>query len=171
MIYILDHVTRLYKTVVQFVLRRLRRILGFPSFQQMQIIAQHPQAMHLIVTESPRQRIGLFQRHSCRGLVRIDAEVIGQLLCGLIAAQAEQPRHKINHIPGSPAAKAIEIIPVQLHAGMQVIVEGAADHVAPVDLAAVVLGGLLHSDSRFYSFKQIHRLCPPSFIDGICPSA
>ena len=68
-------------------------------------------------------------------------------------------------------AKAIEIIPVQLHAGMQVIVEGAADHVAPVDLAAVVLGGLLHSDSRFYSFKQIHRLCPPSFIDGICPSA
>ena len=88
-----------------------------------------------------------------------------------VAAQTEQPRRKVDHIAGGPAAKAVEIIPVQLHAGMPVIVEGAADHVAPVDLAAVVLGGLLHSNSRFYSFKQIHRLCPPSFIDGICPSA
>jgi len=161
MIYILDHMTRFHKTVVQFVLRRLRRILGFPSFQQVQIIAQHPLTVHLIVTESPRQRIGLVQRHRCRGLVLVDAEIIGQLLCGLVAAQAEQPRHKVDHIPCSPAAEAVEVILVQLHAGMPVIMEGAADHVAPVDLAAVVLGGLLHGDNGFYCFKQIHRLCPP----------
>jgi hypothetical protein len=36
---------------------------------------------------------------------------------------------------------------------MPVIVEGAADHIAPVDLTAVVFGGLLHGDSGFYSFK------------------
>ena len=29
----------------------------------------------------------------------------------------------------------------------------------------------MSGDSGFYSFKQIHRLCPPLFIDGICPSA
>ena len=145
--------TGFHKAVIQFILRRLRGIFDLPAFQQMQIIAEHPLAVYLIVAESPRQRIGLFQSHRCRGLVRVDAKVIGQLLCGLVAAQAEQPRHKIDHIPGSPAAKAIEIIPVQLHAGMPVIVEGAADHIAPVDLTAVVFGGLLHGDSGFYSFK------------------
>ena len=32
--------------------------------------------------------------------------------------------------------------------------------------------GLLHGDSGFYCFKQIHRLCPPKkSLDGICPSA
>ena len=171
MIYILHHPARLHKAVVQVVLQRLRGILSLPAFQKMQVVAQHPLAVHLVIPEGLRQRIWFVQHHRCRGLVRVDAKVIGQLLCGLVAAQAEQPRHKIYHIPGSPAAKAIEIIPVQLHAGMPVIVEGAADHIAPVDLTAVVFGGLLHSDSRFYSFKQIHRLCPPSFIDGICPSA
>ena len=154
MIHILDHMTRLCKTVVQFIFRRLWGVLDLPAFQQVQIIAQHPLAVHLIVAEGPCQRIRLFQCHSCRGLVRVHTEVIGQLLCCLVAAQAEQPRHKVDHIAGGPAAKTIKVILIQLHAGMPVIVEGAADHVAPVDLAAVVLGGLLHGDRVFHSFKK-----------------
>ena len=145
--------TRLCKTVVQFIFRRLWGVLDLPAFQQMQVVAQHPLAVHLIVTEGPRQRIGLFQGYRCRGLVRVDAEVIGQLLCGLVAAQTKQPRHKVDHVPGGPAAKAVKIIPVQLHARMPVIMEGAADHIAPVDLEAVVFGGLLYSDRVFHSFK------------------
>jgi hypothetical protein len=40
---------------------------------------------------------------------------------------------------------------------LPVIVEGAADHVAPVDLAAVVLGGLLHGDRVFAENMQFHH--------------
>lgn len=76
MIYILDHMTRLHKAIVWIFLRQLWGVLDFPVFQQMQIIAQHPLTVHLIVAEGPRQRIGLFQCHGCRGLVRVDAEVI-----------------------------------------------------------------------------------------------
>jgi hypothetical protein len=94
-----------------------------------------------------------------QGLVWVDAEVIGWLLCGFVAAQTEQSCYKDDHIAGGPTAEAVKLILVQLHAGMPVIVEGAADHVAPVGLEAVAFHGLLHGDSRFYSFKQIHRLC------------
>ena len=31
--------------------------------------------------------------------------------------------------------------------------KGQQIHIAPVDLTAVVFGGLLHGDSGFYSFK------------------
>ena len=89
MIYILNHMARLHKTVIWIVLRQLWGVLDLPAFQQVQVVAQHPLTVHLIVAEGPRQWIGLFQGHRCRGLVRVDAEVIGQLLCGLVAAQTE----------------------------------------------------------------------------------
>ena len=152
-IYILHHLTRLHEMVVQFIFRRVRCILDLPAFQQVQIIAQHPLAVHLVIPEGPRKRVRFVQCYRCRGLVRVDADVIGQFLCGLVAAQTEQPCHKINHIAGGPATKAVEVTLVQLHAGVPVIVEGAADHIAPVDFAAVVLGGLLYSDRVFHSFK------------------
>ena len=132
----------------------MRRILDLPVFQQMQIAAQYPLAVEAVPPEGLRQRVLRFlQRRRCRGLVRSNAEVIGQLLCGLAAAQAEQPRHKVDHIAGGPAAKAVEIIFVQLHAGVPVLMEQASEHIATANLTAIGFGGLLHRDGCFHKFK------------------
>ena len=140
--------------IVNRIVWRLRRTLDLPVFQQMQIAAQHPLAVEAVPPEGLRQRVLRFlQRRRCRGLVRADTEVISQLLCGLAAAQAEQPRHKVNHIASGSAAEAIEVICVQLHAGVAVLVERAAHHTATANLTAVGFGGLRHRDGYFHKFK------------------
>ena len=48
------------------------------------------------------------------GRFRVKPKIRSQLLCCFIAAQIEQPCRKVNHIPGSPAAEAEEIILIQL---------------------------------------------------------
>jgi len=113
--------------------------------------------MQRLILERLCQRIFCFpQRCRSRGLVRVDPKVIRQLLRRLIVAQIEQPCYKIDHITGSPAAKAVEVVLVQLHAGCTVIVEGATGHVAAPDLQTVVFGSLSHCDHRLDFFKQVH---------------
>ena len=62
---------------------------------------------------------------------------------------------KVDHIAVDPAAEAVEVVLVQLHAGRAVGVKGAADHAAPPDFQAAVPGGFLHGHCRFDLCKQI----------------
>src|SRR5699024_3572437 len=63
---------------------------------------------------------------------------------------------------------------VHLHAGVAVIVEGAAGHAAPVDLDAVKLRRLPDGDGLFHDFKEIfaHTHLPPALgRGGLYPAA
>ena len=80
------------------------------------------------------------------GLVRVNPEVIHQLLRRVIAAQVEQLCHKVDHVTSCPAAEAVEVILVQLHAGCAVIVEWTADHVATFYFQSIVFGSLFYGN-------------------------
>ena len=67
----------------------------------------------------------------------VKPKVRSQLLRCFIAAQIERPCHEVDHIPLDSAAKAEEIILIQLHARMPVIVERAASHTVSVDFQPV----------------------------------
>jgi len=99
-------------------------------FQKVQIIAQYPLTVQFLLLERSCQRVFRFLQRSRSGrLIRVNAEVIRQLLCRLQAGQVKQPCHEVDHISLCSTAEAIEIILVQLHAGGAVIVEWTADHV------------------------------------------
>ena len=101
--------------------------------------------------------------HSCgSGRFRVKPKIRSQLLCCFIAAQIERPCHEVDHIPLDSAAKAEEIILIQLHARMPVIVERAASHAVSVDFQPVVFGGLLYADCHLDGFIDCHR--KPPFI-------
>ena len=135
--------------VIKSIIRRFGRVLHLPMRQKMQIIAQYPLTMQRLILERLCQRIfRLSQRCRSWGLVRVDSKVIRQLLRRVIAAQVEQPCHKVDHIAVGPAAEAVEVILIQLHTGCMVGVEGAADHVATVYFQSVVFGSLFYGNSH-----------------------
>lgn len=78
----------------------------------------------------------------------------------------KQPCREVHHIPGSPAAEAIEVILVQLQAGVSVVVERAANHPGTVDFQPIVVGGLSERDRRLDCFKNVHLRNLLDFFDG-----
>ena len=88
-------------------------------------------------------------------LIRADAKIFSQLLRRLKAAEIKQLRHQIDHIAGGSAAEAEEIIFIQLHAGVPVIVEGTGHHVISVHVQSTIFSGLFNGNSRFYGFKNV----------------
>ena len=133
----------------------------------MQIIAQYPLTAHLISLKCLCQRVfRLFQRSSCGRLVRVKSKIMRQLFRRLIAAQAKQTGGELNHIAVSPAAKAVEIILVQLHAGVPVIVERTAAHPIPLHLHSVVFGSLRDGHVCLYKFVDTHVFSSLIFRTG-----
>ena len=59
------------------------------------------------------------------------------------------------------AAKAEEIVLIQLQARMPVMVERTASHTVATRFQPVVFGGLLHADCRLDAFVDCHNR-PPS---------
>ena len=72
---------------------------------------------------------------------------------GLLGADPFQTGNKVDHIAGGPAAEAV-IPAVNLHAGVPVVMEGAAAHPIPVCPDAKMLGDLPGGDRLFHSFKN-----------------
>ena len=133
-------------------------VLHLPAFQKMQIIAQHPQTAHFLLPVCFQQRTLRFGQGSRRrGLVRVNPEILCQLLRCLVTAQAKQPCHKVNHIAGGSAAETVKIPFVQLHAGVPVLMERTTAHPISVDLQPIVFRRIRHTNILFYQFKECHE--------------
>ena len=123
----------------------------------MQIIAQYPLTAHLISLECSCQRVFRFlQGSGCGRLVRSKFKIIRQLFRRLIAAQTKQTGSELDHISVRPAAEAVEIVLVQLHTGVPVIVERTAAHPIPLHLHSVVFSSLPDGHVCLYNFVDTH---------------
>ena len=103
-----------------------------------------------------------------RGLAVIGkAKILGQLFGGLLRGQVVEPSGEVDHVAVCAAAKTVET-GVHLHAGVAVIVEGAAGHTAAPHCDAVKLRRLSGGDGLFYDFKDAlaHAYLPPAFVTG-----
>ena len=157
-LHIVQHLTGFHKPIIQSIFRCLGCVLHLPAFQQMQIITQHSQAAYFLLPVCFQQGTLRFGQGSChRRLVRANPKILCQLLRCLVTAQGKQPRHKVNHIAGGPAAEAVKIPFVQLHAGVPVLMERAAAYPVSVDLQPIVFRCILHTNILFYQFKQCHQ--------------
>ena len=65
-----------------------------------------------------------------------------------------QPGNKVDHIAVRAAAETVEA-PVSLHAGVLIVMEGAAAHPVPAHPDSKMLGGLPGGDRLLDSFKYI----------------
>ena len=148
------------------VIVRLVRCLGcvplFPIFQKMQIVRQCTEAHHFVLSEL--SDMGAFRLVGC--LYRLtrfvaDTEVSRQFLRRFVATEIEQPCHKVDYIPLGSASETGEIILIQLHARMPVMVERAASHTVAAHFQLVVFSGLLYRNSRLDAFVDRHNR-PPS---------
>lgn len=83
-------------------------------------------------------------------------KIISNLHCGFLAGQLKQPGNKIHCITISLTAKAVKT-PVQLHAGVFIIVKRADRHAISVDSDAVQLRCLSGGHILFDRFKYIQN--------------
>src|SRR5699024_10531936 len=121
-------------------LRCFGRIVRFPLSEQMIVVSQDTKGMVPVLLELLCLGFLSDIAPPGRGLAVISqAKILGQLLSGLLGGQVVEPGGKVDHVAGGPAAEAVEIVLVQLHAGIFVIVEGATGHAAPVDLDPIHL--------------------------------
>ena len=145
----LDHMTGLHIARVDGVLRRLRCTICLPVPQNLQVIPQHAEAAAFQL----RLQFAALQLRQNGRLLPGDAEICRQLFRRVIAAQAEQPCRKVDHIASCPAAEAVEVILVQLRAGRAVIVKRAADHVPLPDRQSVPLRRHARMNGGLHGFK------------------
>ena len=81
---------------------------GLQANRQSRSIHPYPLTMQFLSLERLCQRVlrlPQYCRDSDRGLVRVNPEVIRQLLHRVIAAQIEQPCHQINHVTSCPHSR------------------------------------------------------------------
>ena len=67
----------------------------------------------------------------------VQPKVLGQFFCCFPRGQVIEAGREVNHIAGSPAAKAVEVILIYFHAGGMVIVKRTTGHTVSVDLNSV----------------------------------
>lgn len=70
---------------------------------------------------------------------------------------------KINDITGCSAAEAVIVIVVQFHTRMPIWMKRTTCHIVFANLQSVKLGCLPNRNRRFYSFKNIQSVLPPTF--------
>ena len=144
----LGHVEGFHEPIVQRFFRAGGLVTLSPVVQQVEIIGQHPQTVGdvcpLLVCQAA---LGRQQSDGIGGrLVRVKPEVTCELLGGLPWVQVEQLGGEVDGISIGPAAKAIIIVVVQLHAGVVVGMERTAHHAMTVGLHAVHLSHLPNGD-------------------------
>ena len=164
----------LQKTWVRGLVRRLGGIVGLPFSEQVIVARQDAPAVFALFF--PHLCLGFLPNIASpgRGLAVIGkAKILGQLFGGLLGGQVVEPSGEVDHVAVCAAAKTVET-GVHLHAGVAVIVEGAAGHAAAPHRDAVKLRRLSGGDGLFYDFKDAlaHAYLPPAFgTGGLYPAA
>ena len=144
---------------VPFFLRRLGGIVPLPAAQQIVIVGQYPEAISLhalkLLFRAFLPGISLRAAPAWWLLILIgDGEVLRQHEGGFPGADVFQTGNKVNHIPVCLTAEAMEA-PVNLHAGVFIVMEGADAHPVSPYQDTVMLGSLPGGNRLFHGFKYI----------------
>ena len=83
-----------------------------------------------------------------------DGEVLRQQEGGFFGADIFQTGNKVNHIPVCLTAETVEA-PVNLHAGVFIVMERADAHPVSSHPDAVMLGGLPGGNRLLHGFKYV----------------
>ena len=151
---------RLQKTGVHGFLRCFGCVAHLPLAEKMEVVRQNPKGM--VPALLKLLRLGFLPDivPPGRGLTVINkAKILRQLLGGFLWGQVVEPGGQVDHIASCPAAEAVEIFLIQLHAGIFVIVKGAAGHAVPSDLNPISFCGFFDRNGLLDRLKYIcaHR--------------
>ena len=139
-------------------LRRLGGIVPLPAAQQIVIIRQYPEAIPLHALEllfgAFLTGMGTAVPAGWFPVLIGDGKVLRQHEGGFLGADVFQTGNKVNHIPVCLTAKTVEA-PVNLHAGVFIVMEGAAAHPGSSHPNAVMLGGVPGGNRLLHGFKYI----------------
>ena len=143
--------------VIGFVLL-IKGIVPLPAAQQIVIVGQYPEtvAFHALKLLLRAFLPGLgAAAPAWRLLILIgDGEVLRQHEGGFLGADVFQTGNKVNHIPVCLTAEAMEA-PVNLHAGIFIVMEGADAHPVSSYPDTVMLGGLPGGNRLLHDFKYV----------------
>ena len=144
---------------VPFFLRRLGGIVPLPAAQQIVIVGQYPEAISLhalkLLFRAFLPGISLRAAPAWWLLILIgDGEVLRQHEGGFPGADVFQTGNKVNHIPVCLTAETVEA-PVNLHAGVFIVMERADAHPVSSHPDAVMLGGLPGGNRLLHGFKYV----------------
>src|SRR5699024_1125546 len=147
-----------HEVLVQRLLRGEGSKLCLPPDQQVAVVMEDPDTVGYILLLGIRRESGRLRQSDRTGrrLVRAESEVLGQLPGSLETAEVKQAGSEVDDIAGSPAAEAVIIGVIQLHAGGMVLVERAVSHPGGRNGQAVQSCGLLDRDGFLDQFKKIH---------------
>lgn len=81
-------------------------------------------------------------------MFRFKPKIPCQLFCRIFQGDSEQIRHKIDHVPVSPTAKAV-ISLINFHAGIPIVMERTFTHAGTIHGQAVMLGSFPGSHVSF----------------------
>ena len=144
---------------VPFFLRRLGGIVPLPAAQQIVIVGQYPETVALHAPELLLRAFlpGLPLRAAPAWWLPVlirDGEILRQHEGGFLGADVFQTGNKVNHIPVCLTAEAMEA-PVNLHAGVFIVMEGADAHPVSSYPDTVMLGGLPGGNRLLHGFKYV----------------
>lgn len=143
------HLTGFHKTVIQRVILRFRCVFFLPISEQVQIVRKHRKTQPLQVTELLCLVVRYFfcrTRRCVTSGLQEDAEVRRKSSGCIAGIKPGELRRQVEHVPGLPAAEAVEVVGVHLHARCAVIVERAAGHATAIDRQIVPLRRHLRRD-------------------------
>ena len=144
---------------VPFLVRRLGGIVPLPAAQQIVIVRQYPEAIPLHALELLFRAFlpGSWLRAAPVWRLPVligDGEVLRQHEGGFFGADVFQTGNKVNHIPVCLTAETVEA-PVNLHAGVFIVMEGTDAHPGSSHPDAVTLGGLPGGNRLLHGFKYV----------------
>ncbi|CBL22040.1 hypothetical protein CK5_04470 [Blautia obeum A2-162] len=143
---------------VPFLVRCLGGIVPLPAAQQIVIVGQYPEtvAFHALKLLLRAFLPGLgAAAPAWRLLILIgDGEVLRQHEGGFLGADVFQTGNKVNHIPVCLTAEAMEA-PVNLHAGIFIVMEGADAHPVSSYPDTVMLSSLPGGNRLLHGFKYV----------------
>ena len=144
---------------VPFLVRCLGGIVPLPAAQQIVIVGQYPEAISLHAPELLLRAFLPFSWLRAASAVWLpvligDGEILRQHEGGFFGADVFQTGNKVNHIPVCLTAEAMEA-PVNLHAGVFIVMEGADAHPVSSYPDTVMLGGLPGGNRLLHDFKYV----------------
>ena len=142
----------LHKPVIRGFRYGGRFITDTPDPQQMQIIPQKKNAERCRL--SVRFCIACY-RIGVRGRRVIDSKICSDSLRGIIAADAEHPGNKVDHVPMGMTPKAIEM-PIQLQTGIVIFMKGTVGHAVASYIQSIHLRRIQCGNSILDSFVYGH---------------